>query len=666
MFLPATVVAQNSVPVPRVNPAGPALTFDFPGMRIGVAEYDEGPTGTTVFYFPGKVVAAVDVRGGAPGTIFTDALRLGIRERRVDGVVFSGGSAYGLAAATGAAAALKPQRVRDGQWGTAAWFPGAIIYDIGARRLSTVTPDEALGAAALNAAVEGRFPLGPRGAGRSAMEGYFFTDKSTGGRDWPHSGQGGAFRQIGPTKIAVFTVVNATGAVVDRNGRRVRCSYAPSTERLRHHSGRARTPSPAAEYSERRQRRRRSSQNPSGLSSNTTITLVVTNQKLEVRELQRLAIQVHMSMSRAIQPFSTTDDGDALFAVTTDEVDNPSLSALDLSTIASETAWDAVLASVPQQDPVRPIAPIRVPASDLDSVIGTYEFPSGTRVVVARDGDQLHTTVVGSGGIFFSPEGQYADTCRRTRVSHFRAASGSRVVRVGRRSRHDDDAQPRSVGSKGHRDSSMTAIGLREQLQATLGDCYSIERELGGGGMSRVFVARDVTLGRDVVVKVIAPESAEGLSAERFAREVKLAARLQQANIVPVLTAGTSGNLPYYTMPFVRGESLRARLDSGTEMSVAEAVNILRDVARALAYAHAEHVVHRDIKPENILLSGGAAVVTDFGIAKAIVASRTVDSGATTGITLAGVSLARRRTWRPSRHSAIPALINAPTSTRGA
>jgi len=185
----------------------------------------------------------------------------------------------------------------------------------------------------------------------------------------------------------------------------------------------------------------------------------------------------------------------------------------------------------------------------------------------------------------------------------------------------------------------MTAAGLREQLQATLGEWYAIERELGGGGMSRVFVARDLTLGRDVVVKVIAPESAQGLSAERFAREVKLAARLQQANIVPVLAAGTSGTLPYYTMPFVSGESLRARLTSGSALGVPEAVSILRDVARALAYAHAEHVVHRDIKPENILLSGGAAVVTDFGIAKAIVASRTLDAGSTTGITMAGVSL---------------------------
>ena len=173
--------------------------------------------------------------------------------------------------------------------------------------------------------------------------------------------------------------------------------------------------------------------------------------------------------------------------------------------------------------------------------------------------------------------------------------------------------------------------------------------------MSRVFVARDEALGRDVVVKVIAPENAEGLSAERFAREVKLAARLQQANIVPVLSAGTSGNLPYYTMPFVRGESLRARLATGVPLPISEAVSILRDVARALAYAHAEGVVHRDIKPENILLSGGAAVVTDFGIAKAIDASRTQDGGGTTGITRAGVSLGTPAYMAPEQALGDPA-----------
>jgi serine/threonine-protein kinase len=189
----------------------------------------------------------------------------------------------------------------------------------------------------------------------------------------------------------------------------------------------------------------------------------------------------------------------------------------------------------------------------------------------------------------------------------------------------------------------MAMTDLRTTLQTALGDAYTLERELGGGGMSRVFVAHETALGRTVVVKVIAPELVEGVSAERFAREVKLAARLQQANIVPVLSTGTSGSLPYYTMPFVTGESLRARLATGEKLSVTQAVSILRDVARALSYAHSQGVVHRDIKPENILLSGGTAVVTDFGIAKAISAARTLDGGAvaasSTSLTQAGGSI---------------------------
>ena len=166
---------------------------------------------------------------------------------------------------------------------------------------------------------------------------------------------------------------------------------------------------------------------------------------------------------------------------------------------------------------------------------------------------------------------------------------------------------------------------LRTQLQSTLGDGYTLAQELGGGGMSRVFVARENALGRDVVVKVLAPELSAGVSAERFTREIATAARLQQANIVPVLSAGTAGGVSYYTMPFVKGESLRAQMARGVVLSMPDRINVLRDVARALAYAHGEGVIHRDIKPDNILLSGGAAVVTDFGIAKAISASRTVD-----------------------------------------
>ena len=135
--------------------------------------------------------------------------------------------------------------------------------------------------------------------------------------------------------------------------------------------------------------------------------------------------------------------------------------------------------------------------------------------------------------------------------------------------------------------------------------------------MSRVFVAEETALGRKVVVKVMSPEVAEGLSAERFVREIKVAARLQQANIVPVLRAGEIDGLPYYTMPFVTGESLRLRL-ARNALTTGDALGVLRDVAKALAYAHSEGVVHRDIKPENVLLSAGTAVVTDFGIAKAI------------------------------------------------
>ncbi len=178
---------------------------------------------------------------------------------------------------------------------------------------------------------------------------------------------------------------------------------------------------------------------------------------------------------------------------------------------------------------------------------------------------------------------------------------------------------------------------LRTQLQTTLGDGYTLERELGGGGMSRVFVAQEHALGRDVVVKVLSPERAASLSAERFARENKLAAALQDPHIVPVLAAGTtSEGLPYYTMPFVRGDSLRARLIAGA-VPVAVALGILRNIAQALAYAHERGIVHRDIKPENVLLSRGTAVVTDFGIAKALSASSTKAEGNT--LTSLGTSI---------------------------
>ena len=178
---------------------------------------------------------------------------------------------------------------------------------------------------------------------------------------------------------------------------------------------------------------------------------------------------------------------------------------------------------------------------------------------------------------------------------------------------------------------------LLEQLQQSLGSAYTIDRELGGGGMSRVFLATENRLNRKVVVKVLSPELAKSVSAERFEREIQLAAQLQQANIVPLLATGETDGLPYFTMPFVEGESLRARIAENHKFTINECVSIMRDVARALSYAHAAGVVHRDIKPDNILLSHGAAVVTDFGIAKAVSDARR-DTGASS-LTQTGTSL---------------------------
>src|SRR5512146_2440034 len=140
---------------------------------------------------------------------------------------------------------------------------------------------------------------------------------------------------------------------------------------------------------------------------------------------------------------------------------------------------------------------------------------------------------------------------------------------------------------------------IREQLQATLGTAYTLERELGGGGMSRVFLADEARFRRKVVVKVLSPELAAGVSADRFEREIKVAAQLAHPSIVPVLAAGDANGLPYYTMPFVQGESLRARIADKGRLPLTEVASILRDIARALAYAHEHGIVHRDIKPEN-------------------------------------------------------------------
>jgi serine/threonine protein kinase/tetratricopeptide (TPR) repeat protein len=165
----------------------------------------------------------------------------------------------------------------------------------------------------------------------------------------------------------------------------------------------------------------------------------------------------------------------------------------------------------------------------------------------------------------------------------------------------------------------MTAIIPR--LQTTLPDYYRVEREAGRGGMATVFLAQDEKHGRQVALKVLHPELAATLGPERFLREIRVAARLSHPHIVPLHDSGKAGELLYYVMPFVEGESLRQRLVREGQLPLDDALNIAREVASALDYAHRQQVVHRDIKPENVMLHEGGALVTDFGIAKAVQAA---------------------------------------------
>jgi len=197
----------------------------------------------------------------------------------------------------------------------------------------------------------------------------------------------------------------------------------------------------------------------------------------------------------------------------------------------------------------------------------------------------------------------------------------------------------------------VKATELRDRLQSALGDAYRIEQELGGGGMSRVFLAEEVRLSRQVVVKVLPPELAAGVSADRFEREIQLAAKLQHPHIVPLLTAAARGDLLYYVMPHIAGESLRARIPHERALPIGETVRILRDVCDALAYAHGHGVVHRDVKPDNVLLSGKHALVTDFGVAKAVSSS----SGAGT-LTSLGMALGTPAYMAPEQAAGDPTV----------
>jgi L-aminopeptidase/D-esterase-like protein len=389
---PIDSMAQPQALTPVINSAGKTLEFDWPLLRIGTGEYQEGPTGVTVFHFGRKVLGAVDVRGGGPGTVNTDYLRLGYEAPELDSVVFAGGSWYGLEATTAVATALKDDGIRDGGWTNLALSVGAIIYDLGDRRLNEIYPDKQLAQAAFRAARPGVFPLGAYGAGRSARSGAYFGCNA-------HSGQGGAFRQIGELKIAAFTVVNALGVVTTRDGRIAAC-YADATwpRDLRTidlvaglpDSRKPGWPGPTLHGDAKR---------------NTTISLVVTNQKMNPAELQRLAVQVHTSMARGIQPFATEFDGDVLYAVSTGELESkpgaPAITSADIGIIASDLMWDAILASVPEQ-PAAAKASTRAQlrAANLQRYAGDYVFSEFARVQVTADGNKLFAQATGARDAF--------------------------------------------------------------------------------------------------------------------------------------------------------------------------------------------------------------------------------------------------------------------------
>ncbi|WP_232665345.1 P1 family peptidase [Pseudonocardia sp. TRM90224] len=296
---------------PQPSPGRAVVPFDIDGVLVGTAEYAEGPTGCTVLHFPAGARTAVDARGGAVGLSGGYPLS--------QAIVFAGGSVYGLEAAAGVNRELLSRADNRTHWAALPHVSGAVIYDFSARD-TAVVPDAELGRAALRSAVAGGFPVGRCGAGRSASVGKIDFGRAE------FCGQGAAYRAFGDMKVLVATVVNAVGVVVDRSGRVVRGNV----------NGGVRTP-PVDDYAAAA-----AGAPVPAIAGNTTLTVLVTNVRLDDRALNQLGTQVHSSMHRAIQPFHTELDGDILFTVTTDEVE-PTGTSAGLGALASEVAWDAVL-----------------------------------------------------------------------------------------------------------------------------------------------------------------------------------------------------------------------------------------------------------------------------------------------------------------------------------
>jgi eukaryotic-like serine/threonine-protein kinase len=192
-----------------------------------------------------------------------------------------------------------------------------------------------------------------------------------------------------------------------------------------------------------------------------------------------------------------------------------------------------------------------------------------------------------------------------------------------------------------------------ERLEDALGGRYHVERELGAGGMATVYLADDLKHSRQVAIKVLRPELSAALGAERFLREITTTANLRHPNILPLYDSGEHNGILFYVMPFVEGESLRARMDRESQLGVDEALRLADEIADALHYAHSRGVVHRDIKPENIMLENGRAVVADFGIAAA------VNTSGSEKLTMTGMAIGTPHYMSPSSRVARLSMAEA-------
>lgn len=290
-------------------PYAKCVEYNFPGVYFGFANYMEGPTGCSVIYIPKGAMGAVDIRGGSPTTFGTDNYSLKSGSRMLHAICLSGGSIYGIESSLGVQAELYRIKSYERDWRDMPKVAGASIYDFIPRE-NAIYPDKELGIKAMRGLHEDKIPLGLVGAGISATVGL---GKKEG--NWEYGGQGSSFYDKSGLKILVLTIVNSIGYIFDKNGKKVR-GIEPVHK----------------------------NNDETGIG-NTTLTIVITNKRLIPRELNQLSTQIHTSMSRAIHPFHTIDDGDALFMLSTNELEETT-NLNQFGIIASDLVWDAVLNSI--------------------------------------------------------------------------------------------------------------------------------------------------------------------------------------------------------------------------------------------------------------------------------------------------------------------------------